>query len=444
MYRIYVLGADYLKIALLTMFNGLSSTYSLVNVVAEQLTMFIHEKISVKVLVSEDCPLDTRYGIFLSPLIEWVSISNHLEDHRITWYDYTDPLCTTLHPTFSIEVQMLVHDFVQALYDVDICIMHDILYQGWHYIHNIAIRLAQKELPLTRFIAFTHSLPVQRPTTISPAMQARFFPMPRTLFAYPTYSGIPLLSKQYAIPEAYCRVVYNSLSLLSFLSPEVTTLHQIVNLLDSDLLIVYPGRFSPSKKFEKVAALAGSLAKKSGKFVKVIFCDFNSLDIDSTSYKALIKSEGIKYGLSDNSIFFTSDHGFKDGFPRQGVLDLFTLSNLFICPSFSESFGLTVLEAASRGNFLILNENVPALYELGTRLHAYFMRWDARGLDCDLLENYMPSENAYYEMHADTILNTLFKNNFLYAKNQVRLCYNTDWIWKHQLKPLLESALLLD
>ena len=33
-----------------------------------------------------------------------------------------------------------------------------------------------------------------------------------------------------------------------------------------------------------------------------------------------------------------------------GVLDIFTLSNLFVCPSFSESFGLIALEAASIGN----------------------------------------------------------------------------------------------
>ena len=69
-------------------------------------------------------------------------------------------------------------------------------------------------------------------------------------------------------------------------------------------------------------------------------------------------------------MIFTSDLGYEDGFPRAGVLELFQMSNLFVCPSYSESFGLTVLEAASRGNFLVLNEAVPALQELGTALGA--------------------------------------------------------------------------
>lgn len=61
--------------------------------------------------------------------------------------------------------------------------------------------------------------------------------------------------------------------------------------------------------------------------------------------------EGKRYGLGDEDMLFTSDIGYPQGFPRQGIFELFTLSNLFICPSYSESFGLTVLEAGSPGKF---------------------------------------------------------------------------------------------
>lgn len=79
----------------------------------------------------------------------------------------------------------------------------------------------------------------------------------------------------------------------------------------------------------------------------------------------MIRTEGKKYGLPADNLLFTSDIGYPLGFPREGVMELFQLSNLFICPSYSESFGLTVLEAARRGNFLVLNQAVPALQELG-------------------------------------------------------------------------------
>ena len=48
-----------------------------------------------------------------------------------------------MHPEFYQEAEWIAKDYIQHLQDVDVCIMHDILYQGWHLLHNIAIRKAQ-------------------------------------------------------------------------------------------------------------------------------------------------------------------------------------------------------------------------------------------------------------------------------------------------------------
>ena len=138
--------------------------------------------------------------------------------------------------------------------------------------------------------------------------------------------------------------------------------------MGAEILAVYPARLTTGKQFEKVAALTGAIKAKTEKDSKVVFCDFPSADIPSGVYKTMIRMEGKKYGLHETDMLFTSDIGYRDGFPRKGVFELFALSNLFICPSYSESFGLTVLEAGSRGNFLVLNEAVPALKELGETL----------------------------------------------------------------------------
>jgi hypothetical protein len=248
---------------------------------------------------------------------------------------------------------------------------------------------------------------------------------------------------------------------------------------------VYPGRLTTGKKFEKVAALAGAIKKRTELSVKVVFCDFPCMDIDPQRYKYAIRKIGEFYGLdvedaanvttdsidvSDNTksnsvidiadindssvsvdtldippntaspdILFTSDIGYPNGFPRSGVFELLTLSNLFICPSYSESFGLTVLEAASRGNFLVLNEMVPALEELGKKLKAYFMRWDARNFGYDTKETYTPSEQAYLEEHATIIVNRMRDNPVLIAKTLTRQKFSPQWVWHHQLQPLIES-----
>ncbi|MBE3101225.1 MAG: glycosyltransferase [Firmicutes bacterium] len=427
-----------MNVAILTMFNGLSNTYSLVNVVAEHLKMLLDAGIKTKMLVCEDCPDSERQGIFADERLEWVKITNRLHDKQIHWNDYSQP-DGDVHETFLDEAEIVAADFITHLSDFDVCIMHDIHYQGWHLMHNVAIRKAQEKLPNVKFIAITHSAPVNRAPEPKYPFSCRYTPMPNTTYVYPTYSGVSALAKQYNVPEGKCRVVYNTLDIISFMSDDVKSIHTQINLLSPDILIIYPGRLTTGKKFEKVAALAGAIKKKSELSVKVVFCDFPCMDIEPDKYKYAIRKIGYFWGLSEADIAFTSDLGFPKGFPRQGVFDLFTLSNLFICPSYSESFGLTVLEAASRGNFLVLNEAVPALEEIGKKLKAYFMRWDARNFGFDTKENYKPSEQFYLEEHALNIVDHMRDNSVLYAKALARQKFSPNWVWYNQLDPLLEE-----
>lgn len=427
-----------MKAAILTMFNGLSNTYSLVNVVAEHLKMMLDAGIPTKLLVSEDCPDSDRKGIFADQRLEWVKITNRLNGKRIVWHDYSQP-SGEVHESFSAEVDVIAEELKQALADVDVCMMHDIHYQGWHLVHNAAVRKAQEALPQVRFFAFTHSAPVNRAPAPQYPFSCRYTSMPNTIYVYPTQSGIPALARQYQVPEGRCRVVSNTLDPLSAASEEVQSIQSQTDLLRPDVLIVYPGRFTTGKKFDKVAALAGAIRKKTEQTVKVIFCDFPCMDTDAASYKRVIRATGQVCGLEDADMAFTSDLGYPNGFPRPGVMELFTLSNLFICPSYSESFGLTVLEAASRGNFLVLNEAVPALEELGKKMGTYFMRWDARNFGFDTKEAYQPSEMGYLEKHAVRIADRMREDAVLRAKTLTRQSFNPGWVWYHQLQPLLEG-----
>lgn len=425
-----------MKVALFTMYKGLSSTYSLAIVVAEHLRMLLDANIWVKLLVSEDCPETDKYGIFSGERIEWVKITNQCEDNQIKLYDYSSS-SEQIHDTFFQEVDVISESIRDNLIDVDVCIMYDIHCQGWYLVHNVAIRKAQESLPNIRFIAYTHSEPVNRPSKIVWPFSVRYTPMPNTIYVYPNNSGIAALAKQYAIPEGRCRVVNNSLDILVHVSEDVKVISNKIDLLSPDILMIYPARLTTGKKFEKVATFASAIKNKTGKSVKVVFCDFPSSDINPDLYKALIRRLGRALNLNDGDLIFTSDLGFKMGFPRSGVLDLFTLSNLFVCPSFSESFGLIALEAASRGNFLVLNEKVPALEELGKQLHTYFMKWDARNFGYDTKETYHPSEHDYLEEHADKLVKLMSENPVVYAKTLVRQSYSRKWVWENQLGPLM-------
>ena len=99
-----------------------------------------------------------------------------------------------------------------------------------------------------------------------------------------------------------------------------------------------------------------------------------------------------------------------------------------------------MLEAGSRGNFLVLNEAVPALKELGEALGAYLMRWDARNFGYDTHEKYLPSERAYYEDHGANIVNLMREDQGINAKTIIRSRYHSQWIFENQLMPLLEMG----
>lgn len=293
-----------MKIAILVMFNGLSNTYSLVNVVAEHLKMLLDAGVETKVLVSQDCPDNERQGIFADERLEWVKITNKLEKKQIHWHDYSQPE-GDLHDTFFDEADTIARDFESNLADVDVCIMHDIHYQGWHLIHNVAIRKAQEKLPNVKFVAVTHSAPVNRPNNPKYPFSCRYTLMPDTTYVYPTQSGIPALAKQYNVPEGKCRVVYNSLDIISMMSDDVKAVQKGFDLLTPDILIVYPGRFTTGKKFEKVAALAGAIRKKTELSVKVVFCDFPCIDIEPEKYKLAIRKIGCFFGLNSSDMAFT-------------------------------------------------------------------------------------------------------------------------------------------
>ena len=245
-----------MHVAILTMFNGLSPTYSLVNVVADQLRMLLAAGIPVKVLVAETCPDRERTGVFADPRIQWVKIVNTRHGRPFTWHDYSGA-AGTVHGSFYAEAARIAEDYVNALRDVDVCLLHDILYQGWHLVHNIALRRAQQALPHVRFLAFTHSLPVPRPKSMAAPFSARFLPMENTRFVYPTQSGIPALARQYGVPEEDCAVVSNTLPLTAGLGNDGARMAEAAGLLDADIAMIYPARLTPGKQPEKAAALAG-------------------------------------------------------------------------------------------------------------------------------------------------------------------------------------------
>ncbi|MEG1646442.1 MAG: glycosyltransferase, partial [Clostridia bacterium] len=420
-----------MRVAILTMFNGLSNTYSLVNVVAEQLKMLLDDGVNVKMLVSESCPDSDRYGIFLDTRIEWIKIVNSRGGVPFYWKTYTKAT-DKIEKSFYDESDIIAEDFKKHLANVDVCIMHDILYQGVHLLHNVAIRKAQLALSNVKFLSFTHSAPATKIDAPYP-INCMFSDMPNTTFIYPTECGLPALSKQYGVGVEKCVAINNSVDTLIGVQNETKIIAQNIDLFSKDVLIVYPARLNMSKRFHIIAQFGGLMKQYCKKNVGIIFCDFASADINPETYKLIISDYGAQNGLDKDDLLFTSNCGFANGVKRETVYDLFALSNLFMCPSYSESFGLTIVEAASARNVLVLNEAVPALKELGAQLNAYFLRWDALGYGAQSFEDYYPSEEAYYDEHCAQFVADMRKNQVIQEQIKIRQNFNPNSIFQSQL-----------
>lgn len=423
-----------MNVALLTMFNGFSPTYSLVNVVCEQVKMLLDDNINVYILISETCNLDERFGILLDDRIKYVKICNIIDGKNIRWYDYSHEI--NVHSEIFEEAKLVEEDLYNILKDMDVCIMHDIHYQGWHLMHNIAVNNVSKRLPNLKFIAFTHSMPANY-RELSYPLSLRYSKMDNTTYVYPTDSGREHLSKQYNTDIENTASINNSFNINDYFEEDTKKIMEKVDLLGVDVLVVYPARLTIGKKHEEIAELMGHFKTVNECTCKIVFCDFESMDIKPEVYKNRIRSIGRKSGLLDEDMVFTSDIGFPDGISRKVVLNLFTLSNLFISPSYSESFGLTVLEAAINGNFIVLNEAVPAYSELGSKLDAYFLRFDALNFGYATTEKYHPSKEAYLRENSKKIYEEMVNNRVIKAKSLARTKYNPKYIYETQLKPLL-------
>lgn len=434
-----------MKVAIVTMFNKLQTIYSLVNIVISQIEMLLDGGYEVRLIVSEGCEGRQNYEILSDSRVEWIEINEVYEGDKIERKDYysSDIVWNDISEK---KVEYLSEQFGEALRGINICLLHDILFQSNHYMHNRAIRklIDRSKEDRTRdihFISFTHSHPFDRPRYIDSRNECRYTHMPNTLYAYPTRGGLTALAKQYNVPEGYCEVVYHVSVNINDMHKEVIDIHKKVDILSPDVLIIYPARLSTGKGLEQVVKLAGAISVMGELDVKVIYCDFKCKDTEGESYKADIITTGMNYGLDKSDIVFTSSLGYENGLSHRSVLDLFELSNLYICPSKSESFGLTVLEAAKKGNFIVLNENVPALKEIGGILGSYFMQWDARVMGHEIQQHYIKGEPIYYGFHARQIIDSIKRDKLYIAKTKSRQRFNSDWIWKNQFKPLLERIM---
>ena len=413
-----------MRIAIATTFYNYDRAYSLVSVVDEQLRMLLEGGYQPVLLVHDNFDAD-------SEIPEGVEIRKVVPRFQLVDYSSNQPVASG----FADQVKQVKESLEENLKDIDVVFTHDWIFQGWFLPYNVGMREAQPNLKC-KWFHWIHSAPSPRPANLQYPHDCRYKTMPSSKLVYMNHYDALRLAEMYGGVLDDVRVVNNPLDLRSFweLHPLVHDLIKKYRLLDADIIDVYPvssTRFS-GKQVDKVIKIMGEL-KKQGKSVRFICPNAHAnAEKEKKAIEGLIHY-GIERGLTREEIIFTSLEGkeWEGGVPHEAVRDLFQLSNLFIFPTLSENCPLILLEAAASKCLLVLNESFPPLRDFFGKDALYFKFGS-------LLENVnYTDEEVFYSDVAKIIIGELNKNRPINAFIKLKQKFNGDWIFKHQLEPML-------
>tara|TARA_R100000789_G_C3018819_1_gene153074 strand:+ start:1594 stop:2850 length:1257 start_codon:yes stop_codon:yes gene_type:complete len=413
-----------MKILILTTFYDFSPAYSLCSVVKEQLEMLLRNGYKPVLAVHDNFTDDDK-------IPKGVEIRKVVPRFQLVDYSSNQPV----ESGFQDQVKKIKESLEEHLKDIDVVFTHDWIFQGWFLIYNVGMREAQPNLKC-KWFHWVHSAPSGRPEKLEYPHNCRYKTMVNSKLIYMNTYDTLKLAEMYGGILDDIRVVHNPLDPRSFwnLHPLVSKLISKYKLLDADIIDVYPvssTRFE-GKQVSKVIKVISKL-KKQGKSVRFICTNAHAnADKEKKAIEGLIHY-GIENGLTRGEMIFTSLEGkeFEIGIPHEAVKDFFQLSNLFIFPTLSENCPLILLEAALSKCLLVLNESFPPLRDFFGKDALYFKFGS-------LLENVNYSdEEMYYSDIAKIIIGELNKNRPLSAFNKLKQKFNGDYIFKHQLEPLL-------
>lgn len=410
------------KIAILTTFYDFDRAYSLVSVVEEQLLALREGGYEPILFVHDNFNAD-------SEIPEGIEVRKVVPRFRLVDYSSNQPV----EPGFYEEVKTIKEALLKNMRDIDAAFTHDWIFQGWFLNYNVGMREAAKELKC-KWFHWIHSAPSPRPEKLEVPHDCRYKIMPNSKLIYMNNYDPLRLAEMYGTTLDSVRVIHNPLDLRNGLSPFVYNLVTKYNLLQKDVIQVYPvssTRFS-GKQVDKVIKVISEI-KKLGRSVAFICPNAHANGENEKKEIEKLLDKGKEWGLTREEMIFTSLEGkeYEHGIPKSQVLELFKLSNLFVFPTLSENCPLILLEAASNKCLLVLNDDFPALRDFFQEDALYFK------FSSLLCKTEYSDENGWYSDVAKIILGELKKNKPLNSFNKLKQKFNRNWILKNQLEPIL-------
>lgn len=427
------------NVFILTNFSQYLRSYSPIIVVGDQIKMLKRAGYDPVLITSSgwNPPEDGTYS--------------EVETKRITSahvYGYPQEF----NETDKEEIEQLYTDINEILPDDATVISHDLIFLPDYVKHNVACRRIAEERPSIQWIHWIHSATSPNTLIRERAMYGDKYKellnskFPNSIVAYPNSYDIPRVAKNYAYEEDEVFEVPHPSDPTEGMHPIVKRLYDAEQLWKPEVLMIYPLRLDRGKNADMNVRLMGGF-RDVDTTSKLIFCDFQSTGDDKVVYREDLKQLAADLGVADRVIFLSeADPSAHLEVPKQVVLDLFTLSNVFLMPSKSETYSLVTQEAMSRGNFCILNHDFAPFRQVYGK-NAIYRQFSANiafnGYDGEITTTHS-NLDGYFKDTANNIKYWMLHDKTIMAKTWTRTERNLDTVFKKYLEPLLYGETLSD
>ncbi len=390
------------KVAIFTTFYEVDSGFSLVSVVETQLKMLLANGYDPIVLVDERW--QTPKSEFWQP---------HNLDIR--------PVVPALNSENITERTIRVLE--ENLSNVDAVLTHDIILHSFYKPYFDAVQ--EWDVGKILWLHWIHSRPTSRHQMLP------------GYIIYPNASEKALVCSNFSLQGEEHRVRVNRashsidpLELFPY-SPLTKDLIKASDFLGGDFSLVYPRGGDPGKQTEKILYLLAG-AEEAGHSFRLLIVDWQSQGDKFQKYIDKMELLAEELGILDY-VHFTSrlDDRCSQGIPRQSVIELLDLSNIYIHPSNGETYGLVIQEAILRGNLVVLNYDESPMRELFGEAGIY-MDFGSSTTS----RKYEPDEKTFWKDEAKRLIAEYKQNRTLVAKCKSIREWTTLAMWK-EFEPLL-------
>ena len=418
------------NVYLLTNFSTFLRSFSPIIVVGEQVKMLKRNGYNPVLIVSEgwEPPEDTVF-------------------HGIdTKYTYPFALHGPDEKAENIEetVELAYQQLKDILPNDAVVITHDLIFLPDYTILNLAARKLAADISTIKWIHEVHS--ATNPQIVSSernmfgpkykeALDSAF---PNSIIAYPNAYDIPRVARNFNFEEDHIAEVPHSTDPTEGMHPLVKRLYDEKKLGDADVLMILPIRLDRGKYAEANVRLIGAF-KQLGISAHLVVCDFQSTGGDKINYREDLKELAQEVGAEVTFISEFDDLAQME-IPHEVVLDLFSLSNVFLLASKSETYSLIAQEAMMKGNFCILNQDFAPFRQIYGK-NALYKQFDGANIAISGYNGEITTEHDDIDSHyLDIAKSTLYyieNDKVLRAKTFVRVERNPDAVFKNYLEPLI-------